>query len=167
MKKTVIVINGKGASGKDTLCNFAAKKYQCKNVSSITPIKEIAQQGGWNGQKDKKSRKFLADLKQIFIEYNDLPLKYLLEEYDAFLKGSQEIMFVHIREPQEIEKFKQQTAQHCITLLIKGRKDNQAFGNASDDGVEQYEYDYIYENIRPLQEAEEDFLRFLDSILIG
>ena len=41
MKKTVIVINGAGGVGKDTLCEFAEKHFKVMNVSSITPIKEF------------------------------------------------------------------------------------------------------------------------------
>ena len=59
MEKIVIIINGRGGVGKDTLCDLAAKHFKIKNISAITPIKEIAQNYGWNGQKDSKSRKFL------------------------------------------------------------------------------------------------------------
>ena len=41
-EKVLIIINGKGGVGKDTLCAFAGRYFQAKNVSSITPIKEIA-----------------------------------------------------------------------------------------------------------------------------
>lgn len=36
MKKIVIIINGNGGVGKDTLCDFAAEKYKVTNVSAIT-----------------------------------------------------------------------------------------------------------------------------------
>lgn len=71
MKKIVIIINGNGGVGKDTLCDFAAEKYKVTNVSAITPIREIAFQHGWKGEKTPKSRKFLADLKRIFVEYRE------------------------------------------------------------------------------------------------
>ena len=48
MKKRIVIINGKGGVGKDTLCDVIAKKYIVKNVSSITPIKEIAASAGYN-----------------------------------------------------------------------------------------------------------------------
>ena len=48
MKKAVIVINGAGGVGKDTLCDLAAKHFNVYNVSSITPIKEIASLCGWD-----------------------------------------------------------------------------------------------------------------------
>ena len=46
MKKLVMVINGRGGVGKDTLCDFAAAYFRVRNVSSITPVKELAAQCG-------------------------------------------------------------------------------------------------------------------------
>ena len=40
-KKLVIVINGKGGLGKDTLCESLRIDYRVTNISAITPIKEI------------------------------------------------------------------------------------------------------------------------------
>ena len=57
--KVAVVINGAGGVGKDTLCNLAAKHFRVLNVSSITPIKEIAAECGWRGEKDDKARKSL------------------------------------------------------------------------------------------------------------
>ena len=53
MNKTVLVINGEGGVGKDTLCDLAAKHFKVKNISSITPIKEIAAMCGWRGEKEE------------------------------------------------------------------------------------------------------------------
>ena len=61
MKQLAIVINGCGGVGKDTLCQMAARHYKVRNISSVTPIKELAVQCGWNGAKDNRSRKFLSD----------------------------------------------------------------------------------------------------------
>ena len=85
MKKITIIINGKGGAGKDTMCEMAAKHFRTMNVSSIDPIKKIASQNGWNGEKDDKSRKFLADLKKIFTDYNDLPTEYFSINSEATL----------------------------------------------------------------------------------
>lgn len=163
-EKIVVVINGKGGVGKDTLCESIHTKYKIFNVSAITPIKEIAKEYGWNGEKDNKSRKFLADLKKVFTDYNDLPTRYLLEQYKEFQKSDNQVMFVHIREASEIEKFVKQV-ENCITLLIYNDKvNNQVYGNQSDDQVEQYEYDYRYNNSAPLEQSKEEFLKFFDKI---
>ena len=47
MKQTVIVINGAGGAGKDTLCAIAARHYPTTSVSAVDRIKEIARFGGW------------------------------------------------------------------------------------------------------------------------
>lgn len=167
MKKTVIIINGNGGVGKDTLCLFASRHFRVRNVSSVTPIKEIARKyGGWNGEKDPKSRKFLADLKELFVNYNDLPFQYLCEEYKDFMQSEEELMFVHIREGEEIEKLKNWIKTDCITLLVTRQQNAQiSWGNASDDNVSSFQYDYVYPNDRSLEEAEADFCRFLRQIL--
>ena len=166
MKKVIIVINGRGGCGKDTLCDIAAKYYPVKNVSSITPIKELATQAGWKGEKDAKSRKMLADLKQLFTEYNDLCNNYILSEADSFLESDDNIMFVHIREGAEIAKFVSSAKDKCLckTLLISRKTDNysnEALGNSADDCVNDFSYDWTYENKADnLETLEKDFMTF-------
>ncbi len=167
MKKLVLVINGQGGVGKDALCEIAARHFRVKNISSITPIKEIAAMCGWGGQKDDKSRKFLADLKQLSVEYNDYPTLWALGEYEKFLSGDEEILFVHIREPEEIKKFVERTGGVAKTLLVRAgdRLKRGAYGNAADDMVENYEYDCYFMNDKTLREAEEGFTALLTSML--
>ena len=166
MNKVAIVINGAGGVGKDTLCELAAKHFKVKNISSITPIKEIATQCGWDGRKDNKARKFLSDLKNLCVEYNNYPTVWAKAQYDEFLLSDEEIMFLHIREPEEIEKFVSATGGAAKTLLVRGgrRMSNEKYGNASDDGVENYSYDYYFLNEDTLEVAEREFVRLLTDI---
>ena len=163
MKKLAIVINGAGGVGKDTLCELAAKHFKVKNISSITPIKEIAKLCGWDGTKDNKARKFLSDLKRLCVEYNDYPTLWAKEQYDSFLDSDEEIMFVHIREPEEIQKFVDATGGAAKTLLVRGgkRMSKEKYGNVSDDGVENYSYDLYYLNESSLDVAEVEFVSLL------
>lgn len=166
MHKLVVVINGSGGVGKDTLCEIVGKHYNVLNVSSIDPIKKIALDNGWNGEKSEKARKFLADLKQLFVEFNDLPQQYLMDKYQHFLKSDKEILFVHIREANEIMKFKDNVSGKCVTLLIKGRDEiKREWNNSADDDVEKYKYDFCYNNNKKLEEVEDDFLLFFRQIL--
>jgi guanylate kinase len=166
MKKTVIVINGAGGVGKDTLCEFAEKHFKVMNVSSITPIKEIAAMCGWQGEKTDKARKFLSDLKALSIEYNDFPTLWAAKKYNEFLESDKEIMFLHIREGVEIEKFVRATDGKAKTLLIRGgsRMTKSNYGNASDDMVENYSYDYYFVNDKTLEQAEVEFVEFLKNL---
>ena len=165
MRKIVIIINGNGTVGKDTLCGFAGERYKVTSISAITPIKNIARQYGWNGEKDSKSRKFLADLKKAFIEYNDLPFLFLTAEYEKFLHSDMCILFFFFRERDEINKFKNHVKIPCITLLIRRDNLSEKWGNDSDDQVENYTYDYIYHNNKSLSDAKDDFCTFVQTIL--
>ena len=169
MKKAVIVINGAGGVGKDTLCDAAATKYTTRNISTITPIKEIVALCGWSGAKDNKSRKFLSDMKRLCADYNDFPTNWAKAQFDIFLNTDEEILFVHIREAEEIAKFVAATGGIAKTLLVRGgERFSQRcgrYGNASDDDVENYSYDYYFNNDTSIEDATNRFIEFLASIL--
>ena len=167
MKKKAVVINGAGGVGKDTLCELASKHFKVRNISSITPIKEIAAMCGWDGTKDNKARKFLSDLKRICVEYNDYPTEWAKRQYNDFVTSDDDVMFVHIREPEEIKKFVDKTGGEAVTLLVRGgkRMSNEKYGNASDDGVENYSYDYYFLNENTLEVAEAEFVALVGEIL--
>ena len=167
MRKLIVVINGAGGVGKDTLIGAVKKKYSVRNVYSITPIKRAAEILGWSNEKDDKSRKFLSDLKLLSTEYNDYPLKRLLSKTHDFLRNDiSYIMFVHVREPQEIKKYVEAVNAKVVTLLIRRKAVEHDYGNMADDNVENYEYDYIYENELPLDKAEADFMDFFEGIMV-
>lgn len=172
MEKVVIVINGQGGSGKDSVCKIVAKRYKVLNVSTVDPIKEIARFAGWQGEKTDIARKMLADLKQTFIAYNDLPLNYVLKKEREFALTDGEIMFVHCRESEEIKKIVDNSLLKVKTLLIRRHDDsfvhkNKAFGNHADDDVENYEYDYVYDgNNDTLADLEADFNAFFDRVIL-
>lgn len=175
-RKIIIIINGKGGVGKDTLIKFTRSEYGgVSTVSAIDPIKEIARQYGYNeSDKNEKSRKFLSDLKRVFIEWNELPTQYLLSEIDRFFEDKNLfVLFVHIREITEIEKLKDALSKKnnnnfkLITLLIKNnRVDKHTFGNSSDDNVEKYSYDFTYNNDEFIDAARFSWLLFFEKNII-
>ena len=169
MKKTVIIINGQGGCGKDTVCNIMAKYYKVKNISTVDPIKAIAKFAGWTGEKGDKARKMLADLKQVFIEYNDLPLNFVMEEMQKFSADDNDIMFVHCREKEEIAKIVNSATVHTITLLIKRFDkyfEQKVYGNYADDQVESYNYDFIYKgNNETIEQLEESFMSYFNQTI--
>ena len=168
--KVVIVINGKGGAGKDTLCESICRTRNAKNISSIDPIKEVARHYGWGGEKDDKARRFLSELKAAFVNYNNWPTVYLLDKTQQFLlDDSSEILFVNIREPDQIEEYKKAVSQcPVLTLLVKSTlvNDCHLYGNTSDDNVYYYEYDYIFENAPPLDRSIIKFGDLIDDIWV-
>ena len=113
----------------------------------------------------------LADLKQILIAYNDYPFNYIMKNVDEFSGSDEQIMFAHIRESDEIEKVVKACAEkgvNVLTLLVK-RNDKffvkKTYGNAADDGVENYPYDLIYSgNNDTVEFLEKDFNAFFDKL---
>lgn len=165
MKKSIYIINGTGGAGKDTVCEMAGTLCRTRNVSSITPIVEIARFAGWDGVKTNEARRLLSRLKDAFTEYSDLSYRYCLRQAEEFLAGPERLMFLHVREPEEIDRLKQALGPVCRTLLVRRNGvSGQPLGNRSDDGVEDYHYDIILENDSDLeslkQKVEKIFAEF-------
>lgn len=168
MDKLVVIINGSGGVGKDTVCDAAAAFWKTRNISSITPILRVAESAGWDGVKTPASRRFLSELKQSCTEFNDLPFRYCTEQLAAFRESDEQLMFVHIREPEEIARFRETAGEDCRTLLVTRPAMEQArgaLGNRSDDGVSEYAYDRIFVNDGPLDELPDKVHRFFTDWL--
>ena len=98
MTKQVFIINGSGGVGKDTVCSAAAQSWKVQNISSITPILQVAKAAGWDGTKTPAARRFLSQLKADCTEFNDLPFRYCTEQLQIFAENDAELLFVHIRD---------------------------------------------------------------------
>ena len=102
-----------------------------------------------DGVKTPASRRFLSELKQSCSEFNDLPFRYCTEQLEAFRRSDEQLLFVHIREPEEIARFRDAAGEECRTLLVTRPALEQArgaLGNRSDDGVAGYQYDRVFVN---------------------
>lgn len=160
MKKQVIIINGTGGSGKDTFVQFCSEFTKITNISSVDKVKEAAKiLVGWDGQKDEKSRKLLVDLKQLSIEYNDYPTKYIKEQYEKFKLDDSEYLFLHIREIEEIEKNKK--LFNAKTLLVRNPRVELITSNNSDGNVYNYNYDFVIENDGTLEDLRQKARAFV------
>lgn len=163
--KKIFVINGRPRSGKDTFINFVSKYAKTKNFSSIDKIKELAFKIGWDGKKDYKGRWLLSELKRILSHYNDIPFKVSCEEIEKFLNSDEEIMFVCIREPEEIEKIVKK--YNAETIIVK-RETDEVLSNDSDRYVEEYtNYTYQLENNEDLEKLETKAKSFVEYLRKG
>jgi hypothetical protein len=157
------VINGQGGSGKDSFIKMVDRYYLDKviNVSSVDPIKWLAKYGDWDGGKTDKDRKFLSDLKKLFIDYNDLPLRFLTMQMKLLHEDS--IIFMHVREGSEIDKMK--AVEPAIKTVLIDRQVEEK-GNDSDDMVYDYEYDYVIDNNGSLEDLDEAAITFVDNVVV-
>lgn len=168
-KKRVFIINGKGGIGKDTFVEMVKKYVLADNCSSIDEIRYIAEQLGWTGGKSNRDRKFLSDLKLLSSEYNNMPYQYLINRISHFyhsMYDDNDLLFLHIREPEEIYKVLDFCYSRDIdvnTILVKNSLCADTFyGNEADDNVNMIEYDYEVDNCGTLEDLELEAKKFLN-----
>lgn len=72
------------------------------------------------------------------------------------MEGEERLLFLHVREPEEIERLKRELGSNCRTLLVRRKGiSGQLLGNRSDDEVETFQYDVVLENDSDLKALEE------------
>ena len=167
----VFIINGSGGVGKDAFVNFVddvlyENNVRVGNYSSVNKVKEIARMVGWNGEKTERDRKFLSDLKLLTTEYNDMPLndmkEYVEHFFDSFALHNT-VIFLHIREPEEIAKAAE--VFNAKTILVKRDSVEHITSNMADENVFNYDYDYVINNNGDLDNLKEDAKNFALDIL--
>lgn len=166
----VYVINGAPGSGKSTFENycFALNPIYVRIYSSIDGVKRIAKQCGWDGIKEPKDRKFLSDLKQLLIDYNNYPLKDVAEyiriqctwmdnrDYDS----DKLVFFIDVREPSEIEKFRE--AFNAEAILIQRASQKGLDNNADkEENFNPELYDMVIANNGTLEQLEAQAREFM------
>ena len=183
----VVIINGKPQSGKDTFCKYAQgycdddESANTLIISSVDPLKEMLTQLGWDGTKTDKIRDMLMDMKQLWVQNQDGPTMFLFNNILEFHKactGEDNIVFVHIREPEEIKKLVnaltgfESMGIDVISLLVirKGEEDTPsqpAETRRSDDEelINSYEYDVTINNDEDLIKLQELAAEFVDKLL--
>lgn len=166
----IYIVNGAPGSGKTTFEDIVQTLMGpafCTKISTIDFVKDIARQCGWDGTKDLHNRKFLSDLKQLLVEWNQVPYKKVtkaiqdferdLYSYDINPDGT--AIFVDCREPEEIAKF---VADGARTILIKRDSAEQAqTSNQSDANVLNYIYDIIIDNNSDIASLQQKALNFI------
>ena len=183
----VVIINGKPQSGKDTFCKYAQgycdddKSANTLIISSVDPLKDMLIQLGWDGTKTDKIRDMLMDMKQLWIQNQDGPTMFLFNNILEFHKactGEDNIVFVHIREPEEIKKLVnaltgfESMGIDVISLLViresgEDTPNQPAETRRSDDEalINSYEYDVTINNDEDLIKLQELAAEFVDKLL--
>lgn len=160
--KKIFILNGSGGVGKDTFVDLVSHYIPTIHFSSVTKVKEIAKAIGWNGGKTEKDRKFLSDLKLLCTEYNNMPFNSMNEKVSEFINSNAELLFLDIREPNEIEIAKQ--AFNAETILVKRNSVKHITSNMADGNVYNYQYDHIIENNGDIDDLDIAAKMFVNSI---
>jgi hypothetical protein len=144
----IIILNGKPRAGKDTVAEYTKALYgtydyiQVHNISTVTRVKDVAFELGWGGEKNSKARAFLSNLKDLWTEFNDGPFNYICDYVrdQSLDKTKKHVVFVHVREPAEIQKLVDEFPE-ATTLLIVRPEGSEEHNNHSDENVNNFQYD--------------------------
>jgi guanylate kinase len=176
----IVIINGKAGVGKDcfvAMCKDILGASRVLNISTVDFVKEVATFCGWNGSKTPKNRKFLSDLKDLLVEWDNIPFNKVVDDIDAWAyeriaegKYEQSLVFVHCREPKEIEKFVEHyniDDKNIVTTLLIRRSvaENVQQINHADNDVLNYAYDYTVYNDSNLSWLHGEARTFLQNYL--
>jgi len=167
--KAVVIINGRARAGKDKFITYVSRHTSVYNYSSVEDIKAISTLYFGYNDKDKtdKDRKFLSDFKKLVTDYCEYPLRCIMTRYKGFLKSDNtEILFIHCREPKEIDKIKANIKDHIYTLCIVADREDmpKVDNNSSDINVYDYEYDFYIENNGTKEELKEKANKFVTDL---
>ena len=161
----VIIINGSAECGKDEFIKFIQDTYDEEyilNISTIDPSKAALKILGWDGEtKNEETRQAMVDLKRISMKLFNGPFHYIID----LIGTTDNIYFVHCREPEEIQKFVNYYKNKCITLLIRSPR-GKCLENGSDNVVENYNYNHIIENDGTLNTLKNKAIEFAKKHLI-
>lgn len=157
----IYIINGFPGSGKTTfeeMVGDLTDEYIC-GLSTVTYVKRIAFECGWDGKKTPEARKFLSDLKKLMNEFNELPRLKTLENAKLYKWA-----FIDCREPEEIDWFKEQLGDKVKTVVIR-RPDVEGApqSNSSDANVLNYNYDIEIWNDGTRRDLAEKALKFVED----
>lgn len=164
MSMNVIIINGTGGVGKDTLISMFKMLHQNAYASYIqaihcmVPVKEAAAKMGWDGSKSDENRKALSDLKKFSDSIWDTSYKYIMGMHERIKSPdtpSCQWLFIQCREPENIKRLVDSIPSAKTVLITRDGIGNH--GNDSDDNVNNYEYDLIFANDSNIMEAGRDF----------
>lgn len=156
------ITNGSGGCGKDTMVEILSKKFTVKKFSTIDPIKKVAMDLGWNGEKTEKARKYLSDLKDLSTDFLDYSFKYIsniVKEYQKEI--SKDIIYIiDIREPPEIKRVVE-NFPFIKTILITRESNEEITSNHADRNVKNYDYDFYIKNNSTLVDFEKTVNEFI------
>lgn len=156
-KQKIIIINGTATAGKDTFIQLFMKHASACvfEWSTINTVKAVAGPAfGWDGEKDEAGRRFLSDIKDAWVRYNDGPFKEICEKIRYYDRRFERfVLFVHVREPEEIHKIVDRFPGRVTTIEVINRRVAPP-GNHADANTDKYNYNITVDNSTTLASLE-------------
>lgn len=166
MALKIFILNGIAGVGKDTFATLLDQFIQTRHISSIDPIKRAARTLGWKGNKDDSARMLLCELKKCVNQYSSYIWDYLdgmVNSHRDLFSGSDGVLLIDVREPEEIEKAVERYG--CKTILVERDILTRDYTNSADSSVYDYKhYDYVINNIGSIEDLRETAKEFAEKI---
>jgi len=163
--KKVYVINGPAGTGKDTLIyifrQFTSGALNVRTFSAVDEVKRyLIEHEGWDGiTKDAFWRNRMYEVKMEMVANGDRPTTYLYES--AYATPDNSVVFLHIREPQEIVKILRRIPEAETIHLDSTRVER--FDNPADSQTSEFEYNHYLRNDGSL----EDFIEVVRQFILS
>lgn len=148
--KYILIINGFPRSGKDIFCDILGEISDIPvfTTSWVEYIKLIAPEYGWNGKKDLRGRKLLADLAD---ENNGLCFHHILKKEKTISLVKDEFIYcIHARRPKDIQRllsFYEIDGYDAYSICIeRGEVKDRPRSNTADSEIYNFIYDYYIHN---------------------
>jgi hypothetical protein len=185
MKTIILLINGAATSGKDLFIDSleSSANFVVSRTSIIDPTKEIAALVGWNGKKEEKDRKFLAELKTLLDNYKGFSFQrtvdFVIQKMIAFdatldseIFGPKEIphvICIITREPEDISAleayFVGQGFQVESILIRRDEAEENMPKNHADQGIFDHNYSIHIANNGTIEDFKKAAVSAIEQLL--
>lgn len=146
----IFIINGFPRSGKDVFCDILNEISDIPifTTSWVEKIKLIAPGYGWDGKKDLKGRKLLADLAD---KKNELCFDFVVDKEKMISLVKDEFIYcIHARRPKDIQRildFYKRDGYNARSICIeRGEVKDKPRSNTADSEIYDFIYDYYIHN---------------------
>lgn len=179
-RTTVILISGKAGVGKTTAANFIHSYLQDKITTYsylahfATGIKMVAYLMGWDGQKDKRGRRFLQEIGYLGRDYSETAwVEFMLKHLGETVP--EELLDVVIvddwRFPNEAKYFFESDQYNTFSVRIKSPRlerlrGTREYKDTSETSLDNYkDFDYLIRNSDTLEVFEHEVINVLMDII--
>lgn len=167
----VVIINGYSAIGKDEFCNKCIRPATMRgihvhNYSTVDPVRKIMTDLGIQIEpKTNEIRTLTADLKKRLEAHDFAITRFCVEEVRRLLERYRDgICFVHIREPELIEKFRELMLPHFAVKTVLVKRPGTVQNGYWDAQVDNFDYDVTVHNSGTLDDLSKLAENFIDDI---